>query len=125
MKAASPPGGTCPHKKEHRPAKDLQKEKVNETTQGMERSIGSGRERASWLSPYLFLCLDKNIGETGGFTPLHLLLAMLLTLLYSPHPSRVSLSPSLSFFSLLGGMSQNWKGRRRVRGLKRKNYKGI
>ena len=46
MKAESRPGGTCPHKKEkkneHQLLKDLQKERGNETMQGMERSVGEG-----------------------------------------------------------------------------------
>ena len=46
MKAASSPGGTCPQKKEHQLPRDLQKERGNETTQGMERSVDRGGERA-------------------------------------------------------------------------------
>ena len=94
MKAASSPGGTCLHEKnEHQLPRDLQKERGNETTQGMERSVDRGRERASWLSPYLVLCLDKNIRKKGS---LHLLLA--------PHSSRFSTTLSRSFFPFSAGL---------------------
>ena len=95
MKAASCPGGTCPHKKnEHQLPRDLQKERGNEITQGMERSVDRGRESSSWFSLYLVLCLDKNIGEKGVYT------FSLLTRLSSPPPSRALF---FFFFSVLEG----------------------
>ena len=84
MKAS--PEAPAPRKNtEHQLPRDLQRERGNETTQGMH-----GRESGPLGSPFLFLCLNKNVGEKGS---LHLFLTILLTLLSSPAHSR-----ALSFF---------------------------